>query len=196
MIYASSATTYGNLKKFEVGKEVPNNIYEFSKFAMDNLVKYYIKNHSDIKIVGLRYFNLYGSREYFKNKTSSMVLQFLSGKNAQLFEESDEIKRDFTYIKNVVQANIKACQSPNGIYNIGTGETRSFQDIVDIFKKKLNINRKNIYIPNIYKKQYQYFTKANIKEVKQKLKYEPKYSLENGIKDYLPEIIRIYKEEL
>jgi len=164
---------------------------------MDNLAKEY---YNKIRVVGLRYFNVYGEREFFKNKTASMVLQFglqlLKGESAKLFEGSDKIKRDFIYIEDVIQANIKATKAKSGVYNVGTGKARSFQDIVDILKKELNITREDIYIPNPYAKQYQYFTQANIEETKKELKYEPRFSLEEGIKSYIPEIKRIYEEEI
>jgi len=196
MIYASSAATYGNSKTFKVGYEKPNNVYGFSKLMMDNLAKEY---YDKIRVVGLRYFNVYGEREYFKNKTASMVLQFglqlLKGESAKLFEGSDKIKRDFIYVEDVIQANIKACEAKSGVYNVGTGKARSFQDIVDILKKELiNIQREDTYIPNPYKKQYQFFTEADIEDTKKYLGY--KFSLEEGIKAYLPEIKRIYEEEI
>lgn len=198
MIYASSAATYGNSKVFKVGHEHPNNVYGFSKLMMDNLAKEY---YDKLKVIGLRYFNVYGPREYFKNKTASMVLQFglqlLKGESAKLFEGSDKIKRDFIYVEDVIQANIKACEADkNGVYNVGTGKARSFQDIVDILKKELGIEREDIYIPNPYAKQYQYFTEADIEDTKKYLGYNPRYSLEEGIKSYLPEIKRIYEEEV
>jgi len=198
MIYASSAATYGNSKIFKIGYEKPNNVYGFSKLMMDNLAKEY---YDKIRVVGLRYFNVYGEREYFKDKTASMVLQFglqlLKGESAKLFEGSDKIKRDFIYVKDVVQANIKACESErNGVYNVGTGIARSFQDIVDILKKELDIQREDIYITNPYKKQYQFFTEADIEDTKRYLGYKPEFSLEDGIKAYLPEIKRIYEEEI
>ncbi len=196
MIYASSAATYGDSDRFEVGFESPNNVYGFSKLMMDNLARKYIQN-SDISIVGLRYFNVYGKREFFKNKTSSMVLQFglqlLSGQKAKLFKKSDKIKRDFIYIDDVIQANIKACNpKKSGVYNVGTGVARSFQDIVDILKKELNIQREDEYIPNPYVGQYQFFTEANIESSREFLGYEPKFSLEEGIKAYIDEIKRIH----
>jgi ADP-L-glycero-D-manno-heptose 6-epimerase len=198
MIYASSAATYGNSDKFRVGYEKPNNVYGFSKLMMDNLAKEY---YDKIRIIGLRYFNVYGPREYFKNKTASMVLQFglqlLKGESARLFEESDKILRDFIFVEDVIQANIKACEADkNGVYNVGTGKARSFQDIVDILKKELNIYRKDTYIPNPYIGQYQFFTQADIEDTKKHLGYKPRFELEDGIKAYLPEIIRIYEEEV
>ena len=200
LIYASSAATYGNSKVFKVGKENPNNVYGFSKLMMDNVAREYIKS-VDIPIVGLRYFNVYGPREYFKNKTASMVLQFglqlLKGESAKLFEGSDKIKRDFIFVEDVIQANIKATNpKKSGVYNVGTGIARSFQDIVDILKKELNIDRKDIYIPNPYVKQYQFFTEADIEDTKKYLGYNPRFSLEEGIKAYIPEIKRIFEEEI
>ncbi|MEA3314705.1 MAG: NAD-dependent epimerase/dehydratase family protein, partial [Campylobacterota bacterium] len=72
MVYASSAATYGDSNRFEVGYEQPNNAYGFSKVMMDNISYKYIKEGVDISIVGLKYFNVYGKNEFFKEKTSSM----------------------------------------------------------------------------------------------------------------------------
>jgi len=161
---------------------------------MDNLAKKYIDK---ISIVGLRYFNVYGPREFYKNTTASMVLQFglqlLAGKNAKLFEGSDKIKRDFIYVEDVIQANIKACKpKKSGVYNVGIGNARSFQDIVDVLKKELNIKRNDEYIQNPFVEQYQFFTEADISLSEEFLDYKPRFSLEDGIKSYMPEIKKIY----
>jgi len=200
LIYASSAATYGSSNNFKVGFEEPNNVYGFSKLMMDNIARQYMKN-TKISIVGLRYFNVYGAREYFKNTTASMILQFglqlLSGKNPRLFEKSDQIKRDFIYIEDVVQANIKAMQpQKSGIYNVGTAHARSFQDIVDILQNELQTNFTCEYIPNPYLGSYQFFTEAKIEETQQFLSYTPLFSLEKGIAKYINEIKRIYQMEL
>lgn len=190
IVYASSAATYGDSNIFSVGHEKPNNVYGFSKLMMDNLAKKYMDK---ISVVGLRYFNVYGPREFFKNKTASMILQFglqlLSGKNAKLFKGSDKIRRDFIYIEDIIQANIKAC-SPlkSGIYNVGTGTARSFQDIVDVLKTELEIQREDQYIPNPFIGQYQFFTQADISTSFEFLDYAPRFSLEDGIKSYIPQI--------
>lgn len=194
MVYASSAATYGDSDTFSIGYEQPNNVYGFSKLMMDNLAKKYMDK---ISVVGLRYFNVYGEREFFKNKTASMVLQFglqlLEGKNAKLFEGSDKIRRDFIYIQDVIQANIKACSSKkSGIYNVGTGNARSFQDIVDTLKSKLDIQREDEYIPNPFIGQYQFFTEADISLSEEFLDYKPRFSLEEGIASYIAEIRKIH----
>jgi len=201
MIYASSAATYGNaLSPQKVGREAPQNVYGFSKLSMDHLSREYM-NKSDISIVGLRYFNVYGQHEYFKNSTASMVLQFghqiLSGKNPRLFEDSDKILRDFIYIGDIIQANIKAMEpKKSGIYNVGTGKARSFQDIVDILQKELDTNLQCEYIPNPFIGSYQFHTEADITTAKEALGYEPNYEMEEGIKAYITEIKKIYNEEV
>ena len=200
MIYASSAATYGSSDIFKVGYEQPNNVYGFSKVMMDNIAYEYMEKES-ISIVGLRYFNVYGPREYFKNTTASMVLQFghqiLAGKNPRLFEGSDKIKRDFIYIEDVMQANIKAMHPrKSGVVNVGTGKARSFQDIVDILCDELDIHPRYEYIPNPYIGSYQFFTQADIEDTKEILGYEPRYEMEEGIKEYISEIVRIYETEV
>jgi ADP-L-glycero-D-manno-heptose 6-epimerase len=201
MIYASSAATYGDSSRFEVGYEQPNNVYGFSKVMMDNITYEYLKKNLDISIVGLKYFNVYGPREFYKNKTASMVVQFghqiLKGLTPKLFEESDKILRDFIYIEDIIQANIKATNpKESGVYNVGTGYARSFEDIVNILQNELEIDNGKEYIPNPFVGQYQFFTQANIETTKKNLDYEPKYSMEDGIKAYISEIKRLFEEEV
>ena len=201
MIYASSAATYGNAESPQiVGREAPQNVYGFSKLSMDNLSRDYMR-YADISIVGLRYFNVYGPNEYFKNTTASMVLQFghqlLAGKNPRLFEDSDKILRDFIYIDDIIQANIKAMEpKESGIYNVGTGKARSFQDIVDILQKELGTSATCEYIPNPFIGSYQFHTEADIQTTRDALGYEPSFEMEDAIKDYVGEIKRIYDEEV
>ncbi|MGA1941476.1 ADP-glyceromanno-heptose 6-epimerase [Arcobacter sp. YIC-310] len=201
MIYASSAATYGDSDRFEVGYEQPNNAYGFSKVMMDNITAEYLKKDLNISIVGLKYFNVYGNREFFKNSTASMVVQFghqiLKGLTPKLFEGSDKILRDFIYIEDIIQANIKACTpKKSGVYNVGTGNARSFEDIVNILQKELKIDNGKEYIPNPFIGSYQFFTQANIESTKENLNYEPKYSMEAGIKAYIPEIKRLFETEV
>ena len=201
MIYASSAATYGDATSPQtVGNEAPQNVYGFSKLMMDNITNEYIENGTNISIVGLRYFNVYGKNEFFKNKTASMVLQLghqiLEGNAPRLFEGSDKILRDFIYIEDIIQANIKAMRpKKSGVYNVGTGKARSFQDIADTLQKLLFTEYGNIYIPNPFVGQYQFHTEANVEDSLTYLGYESKYELEDGIAAYLEEITRLYKEE-
>ena len=201
LIYASSAATYGSLPSPQtVGKESPENPYGFSKYAMDQIAYRYMDENPEMTIVGLKYFNVYGAREFFKDKTASTVIQFghqiLAGKAPRLFEGSDQIVRDFVYIKDVIQANIKACKAKkSGVYNVGTGKPRSFQDIADILQKELGTDYGTEYFPNPFT-GYQMHTQAEIATSKAYLDYAPQWELEEGIKDYITEIKRMYEEEV
>ncbi len=113
MVYASSAATYGNLPSPQtVGKESPENPYGYSKYIMDQIAIRYSKENPDLTIVGLRFFNVYGPREYYKGNTSSMVIQLghqiIDCKTPRLFKKSDQIYRDLIYIDDVLQTIIKA----------------------------------------------------------------------------------------
>jgi ADP-L-glycero-D-manno-heptose 6-epimerase len=197
LIYASSAATYGNLPSPQtVGKEKPNNPYGFSKYMMDQVALEYGRRNPEMIIVGLRFFNVYGPKEFFKLKTASMVIQLghqiLEGKNPRLFDGSEYILRDFIYIEDVVQANIKACKPKlNGVYNVGTGIPRSFQDIADILQKELGTDLDVEYFPNPYY-GYQMNTQADITSTEENIGFQPQVSLENGIKAYIPEIVRLH----
>jgi len=201
MIYASSAATYGSLSSPQtVGKEHPENPYGYSKYTMDQIAYRYAIENPDMTIVGLRYFNVYGPREYFKAKTSSMVIQLghqiLDGITPRLFEGSDQILRDFIYIDDVIQANIKACNpKQNGTYNVGTGMPRSFQDISDILQSELATDLGTEYIVNPYD-GYQMHTQADITMSREYLDFEPITLLEAGISKYISEIKRMHGEPL
>ena len=79
---------------------------------------------------------------------------------------------------------------------MGTGQARSFQDIVDILQKELGTNLPCEYIPNPYIGQYQFFTQADIEPTKEYLGYSPDVTLEEGIRRYIPEIERLFEEEV
>jgi ADP-L-glycero-D-manno-heptose 6-epimerase len=195
LVYASSAATYGNLPSPQtVGLEKPENPYGYSKYIMDQMAKSFLNENSKLTIVGLRFFNVYGPREYFKGKTSSMVCQLghqlLNGKAPKLFINSNQIYRDFIYIDDVIQSILNACNpKQNGTYNIGTGVSRSFQDIADILQKELNTSFETDYFPNPFK-DYQLNTQADIDTSIKNLDFKPEFSLEEGIKKYIPQLIQ------
>ncbi|MFA9374250.1 MAG: ADP-glyceromanno-heptose 6-epimerase [Poseidonibacter sp.] len=201
LVYASSAATYGSMPSPQtVGLENPENPYGYSKYAMDQISAKFIKENPSIKIVGLKYFNVYGPREFYKNSTASMVIQLghqiLQGKTPRLFEGSDKIVRDFIYIEDVIQANIKACNAKqSGVYNVGTSKPRSFQDIADILQKELETDLGTEYFTNPFD-GYQMHTQADISQSIKILDYKPNFELEDGIKAYIPEIKRMFKEEV
>ncbi|MEO1941411.1 MAG: ADP-glyceromanno-heptose 6-epimerase [Campylobacterales bacterium] len=201
VVYASSGAVYGKLPgPHRVGEEAPANVYGFSKLMMDQMAERWAKLE-EFPIVGLRYFNVYGPREYWKGKTASMVLQLglqiLKEERPRLFIGSEKIKRDFVYIEDVIQANILAAiGGVSGVYNVGRGEARSFKEVEEILQQLLGTNLPVEWIQNPYIRQYQFYTEADISKTREELGYSPRYRLEEGIQEYLPEIERIYREEL
>ena len=201
IVYASSAGTYGNsAAPNSVGSgEIPENVYGFSKLMMDNIAKNYMKKHKNISIVGLRYFNVYGARELYKAKTASMMLQLstqlLSGNVPRLFKYGEQ-KRDFVYIEDVIQANVRAASAKeSGVFNVGSGKARTFNDVVNILQKELGTSQKIEYFDNPYS-FYQNHTEADIAPSKEILGYSPNFELEDGIAAYKDELIEIYNKKL
>lgn len=201
LVYASSGAVYGSLPSPQtIGLEKPENPYGFSKFLMDQIAERYSADNPKLNIVGLRFFNVYGPREFYKSTTASMVIQLghqiLDGKPPRLFEKSNQIFRDFIYIEDVIQANIKSCRSlNNGTYNIGTGIARSFKEITDILQKELETDFDIDYFPNPYE-GYQLHTQANILSAMQNFDFKPKFSLEKGIAAYIPEIRKTHRKNV
>ena len=201
MVYASSAATYGSLPSPQIeGNESPENPYGYSKHIMDKIAVRYSSENPDLTIVGLRFFNVYGPKEFYKAKTSSMVIQLghqiLDGITPRLFDNSNQILRDFIYIDDVIQANINAClPKKNGSYNVATGISRSFQEIADILQKELNTDLGTDYFANPYK-GYQMNTQADMSQSNINLGFNPKFSLEKGIKKYIPEILRLHGTDI
>lgn len=199
VIYASSAGVYGNSSApNRVGTgEQPENIYGYSKLMMDRMADMYLRQHPEMTITGLRYFNVYGEHEYYKGTTASMILQLglqaLKHGKIRLFKYGEQL-RDFIYVEDVVQANVKAMSSnQSGIYNVGTGQARSFNDIMHILQSllgKFDVD----YMDNPYS-FYQNHTEADIALTKDRLGFLPKFSLEDGIQKYISEIMRIHKTE-
>ncbi|WP_286682933.1 ADP-glyceromanno-heptose 6-epimerase [Sulfurospirillum sp. MES] len=202
IVYASSAATYGDAPSPQrIGYERPQNVYGFSKLAMEHTARAFCVLHPKMSVVGLWYFNVYGPREYFKHKTASMALQLglqiLSGNKPRLFYGSEAIQRDFIYIDDVIQANLKAALCGKcGVYNVGTGNPRSFQEIADTLQQELGTSLGTDYFENPYVGAYQMHTQADIALTCQDLGYRPSVSLEEGIKAYAPEIQRIYESEV
>ncbi len=187
LVYASSAAVYGSqdtpMKEEEAGK--PNNIYGFSKWAMDQLARLYTDK---LKIVGLRYFNVFGPRESFKGAAASMIYQLaqqiLAGRRPRIFKEGEQ-RRDFIYVKDVVEATIRAASAKRStIVNVGTGRSTSFNEVIEALNEGLGTRFEPDYFDNPYD-FYQNFTQADITLVKRELGWNPKFSTREGILDYV-----------
>jgi ADP-L-glycero-D-manno-heptose 6-epimerase len=190
VIYASSASTYGAAKHaiVETDAAAPANVYAFSKAIMDNLANRAANEVSGWIIVGLRYFNVYGPREAHKGIPASMVLQLSrqmkSGQRPRIFKQGEQ-KRDFVYVKDVVEGSIRALEAKeSGIYNLGSGSARSFNELVDVLNRSLGTDLKPDYIENPHA-HYQNFTQADLTNARQALGYEPQFNLETGVADYM-----------
>lgn len=191
LVYASSAGTYGDgpSPMRETQGARPLNTYAFSKYMCDVEMLKAIKGKGMPLIVGLRYFNVYGPREYHKEKSASMIyqlyLQMKANKAPRIFKHGEQ-KRDFIYVKDV--ASFTACAlslKKSAVINIGTGAARSFNDIIAILNKELKKNLSPDYFDNPYTSVYQNHTEADITFLKQCFKNAPAYSLEKGIHDYV-----------
>lgn len=190
IIYASSAATYGaaSAASAETNGAAPANVYAFSKAMMDNLAHRAAREISDWIIVGLRYFNVYGPREAHKGIPASMVYhlsrQMKSGQRPRIFKHGEQ-QRDFVYVKDIVEGSIRALEAKqSGIYNLGTGRARSFNELIDVLNSSLGTDFKPEYIENPHA-HYQNFTQADLASVRSSLGYEPKYLLEAGVADYM-----------
>ena len=209
LIYASSAATYGNGDKGYIDNQnldflkslKPLNIYAWSKNEVDkrNLFAKDTLNISPPQWISLKFFNVYGPNESHKENMISIVLktfqQIKKNETTLLFKsyndkyEDGEQKRDFIYVKDCIKVLMWFLEKDNisGIFNVGTGQARTFNDLVyNVYKNmKKNINLKYIDMPKEIKNQYQYHTKADLRKLIKTGYDKSFYSLENGIEDYI-----------
>jgi ADP-L-glycero-D-manno-heptose 6-epimerase len=174
-VYASSASVYGLSRRCveTPDHEGPLNVYAYSKLLFDNYVRRLLTQVAST-VVGLRYFNVYGPREGHKGRMASMVWQLhqqlTSSGVARLFEGTDgfaagEQRRDFVYVGDAVQINLFFALGPpcQGIFNVGTGASRSFNDIARILIGLLGRGEiQYIPFPESLKGKYQSYTESDI----------------------------------
>lgn len=171
MIYSSSAANYG------VNGKYPSNLYGWSKYVGE---QYVISNGG----IALRYFNVYGPGEEHKEKMASVAYQiwqnYLQNKDTKIFPGKP--KRDFVYIDDIVNANLFAYNQyeklKSNYYEVGSGEAKSFEEVVDALNIKYSYTNKN-EIP----KGYQFYTKSD--PSKWMPGWKPEYDLNLGLKNYL-----------
>ena len=201
-IYASSAATYGDGSigfsdnHYLIPKLRPLNAYGYSKQIFD---LWALKKGFLDKIVGLKYFNVFGPRENHKGDMRSMVLkayeQIKRDGKIRLFKsynpkyKDGEQLRDFIYIKDAVEITLFFLEHPklNGIFNVGTGIPRSWNDLAKAVFSALGTNPKIEYVdmPNEIRDKYQYFTKAEMEKIRKSGYTKPTLSLEEAVKDYI-----------
>lgn len=198
-IYASSASVYGmGHNGFSENRrcEKPINMYAFSKFQFDQYIRSVIEK-SPIQIVGLRYFNVYGPRESHKETMASTIFHFneqIKKHNvAKLFCGYDGYdngfqERDFVYVKDCAQVNLWFLNNKNksGIFNLGSGTSRTFNDVADCVIKWHGKGRiEYIDFPQHLKNSYQSYTKSDNTKLVQAGYSNEFFTIEKGIEDYL-----------
>lgn len=169
-LYASSAATYGGRSDNFIEDRIyekPLNVYGYSKFLFDQYVRKILPN-ANSQICGFRYFNVYGPRENHKGSMASVAYhlneQITKGEKPKLFAGSDNFRRDFIYVGDVVEVNLWFWKNKvSGIFNCGTGRAESFQSVADAvldYHKKGEIDY--IPFPEHLKGRYQSFTQADL----------------------------------
>lgn len=217
-IYASSAATYGDGElgyddnHAIVNELKPLNPYGVSKNEFDKWALQQAQNDKACppSWAGLKFFNVYGPNEYHKARMASVIWHsFNQIKNVGFvklfkshkegFEDGKQL-RDFVYVKDVVKVIFWMMQSmmngdwsaeKNGLYNLGTGKARTFEDLVKATFAGLNLPSKIEFIdmPEDIRDKYQYFTEANMTKLKIAGYTEEFYSLEDGVKDYVQQYL-------
>jgi ADP-L-glycero-D-manno-heptose 6-epimerase len=203
LIYASSAATYGSGELgYEDNHEVVNllrplNPYGVSKNEFDKWVLH--QEDRPRFWAGLKFFNVYGPNEYHKGRMASVIFHAfhqikkygvvkLFKSHRPDFEDGKQL-RDFIYVKDIC----KVCywmmqyQPPSGIYNLGTGKARSFDDLVIATFRGLDMapNIEYIDMPEDIRENYQYYTQASMDKLRRIGYMDEFYSLERGIDDYV-----------
>ncbi len=201
-IYASSAATYGDGQQGFADDEErietlkPLNMYGYSKQMFDLWAK-----RSDLldKIVGVKYFNVFGPNEYHKQSMRSFILksfeQIKETGKVKLFKSchedyaNGEHVRDFIYVKDAVDMTLFFYENKNikGLFNIGTGKARSWNDLINAVFAAMNKPADIEYIdmPASIRGQYQYFTQADVSKIRKAGYTKKTFELEAAVKDYV-----------
>ena len=200
-IYASSAATYGDGSlgyeddESKLHTLKPLNGYGYSKHMFDLWAR---RSRVLDKIVGLKYFNIYGPNEYHKKDMRSVVNksfhQIKETGKARLFKSSNPEftdggqSRDFLYVKDAVNMTLYFWENKivSGIYNIGTGEANSFNQLIKPIFKTLGVKENIEYfdMPEILKEKYQYYTKADISKIRKAGYIDKITNIEQAVEDY------------
>ncbi len=218
LVYASSAAVYGSGTDFREVRECERalNVYGWSKSLFDQRVRQLLPRARS-QIVGLRYFNVYGPREQHKGRMASMVWhcvnQYRERGFVELFGEYGNYPagghlRDFVSVQDVVKVNLHWLDHPHtgGIFNVGTGRARSFNDLAlaTINSLRAAENRPPLTLetallegvlrycefPDSLKGKYQVYTCADLTQLREAGYREPMLTLEEGVQRYIGTINR------
>ncbi|MBI4549483.1 MAG: ADP-glyceromanno-heptose 6-epimerase [Candidatus Omnitrophica bacterium] len=201
-IYASSAATYGDGErgysdaKETIPKLKPLNLYGLSKQVFDEWV---LENKLEKKFVGLKFFNVFGPNEYHKGEMRSMVHkgygQIKKDGHIRLFKShrpgiaDGEQKRDFVYVKDVLAVILWFWSHPQaaGIYNLGTGKAETWLSLVRAIFKAVGKPEQIEFVemPAAIRDKYQYWTEADLSNLRRAGCAHPFLALEEAVRDYV-----------
>jgi len=185
IVFASSSSIYnGNPVPWRENMNIKvTDFYTEARYAMERLADLYYQLHG-IESIGLRFFSVYGPKEKYKGKYANLVSQFLwamKKNETPVIYGDGEQRRDFIYVKDVVNACVLAMESNKiGVFNVGTGKDYSLNELIDILNDVLGKHIKPKYVENPIK-NYVQNTKADTEKAKRELGFEHKYSLKEGI---------------
>lgn len=203
LVYASSAATYGmgehgyNDNHHVVDQLEPLNPYGHSKNDFDRWAL--MQPSAPPFWAGMKFFNVYGPNEYHKARMASVIFhaynQMKNNGEVKLFRshrpdfEDGMQLRDFVYVKDVTEVLIFMMekQPESGLYNLGTGQARSFLHLAKATFMAAGIPEKIIFVdtPADIRDKYQYFTEANMDKLRKSGYHKPFASLEAGVSDYV-----------
>lgn len=187
-VFASSSSVYGNYPKSKLPlkenyKCVPITPYGCSKLVAEEYCMNFFRVYG-LPTICLRYFTVYGPRQRPDEAICKFVSRILKNKEIEIYGDGKQT-RDFTYVKDVVNATILAGESKvkGEIFNIGTGKSVSVLKLVKIIEK---VTGKKAKIKFIEKQKGDVMhTQADITKAKKMLRYEPKYDIKKGINEYV-----------
>lgn len=198
LLYASSASVYGNNSVFKEQRELeaPLNVYGYSKCLFDQYLRRKLPTMTS-QVVGLRYFNVYGPREQHKGSMASVAFHF----NNQLKQTGyvnlfagcegygdGEQRRDFVYVEDIVQLILWFFDHPQhaGIFNAGTGRSQTFNEVAQaVLDWHGRGEKRYIPFPDHLRGRYQSFTEADMSAVRALgcgIEFRP---VQSGVKAYL-----------
>jgi ADP-L-glycero-D-manno-heptose 6-epimerase len=218
LVYASSASVYGGGSVFreERALESPLNVYGYSKFLFDQIVRRRLAD-ANSPVVGLRYFNVYGPREQHKGRMASVAFhlfnQFRAEGRVRLFEGANgygngEQQRDFVFVDDVVKVNLHFLDNPSvsGIFNVGTGRAQTFNDVAVATVNACRSLRNDspltlgqmqaegiveyIPFPEALRGKYQSFTQADVGALRSAGYDSPFSDVEAGVRAYVEMLAR------
>jgi UDP-glucose 4-epimerase len=192
VVYASSSSLYNGIlpphrEDLAIGV---TDYYTEARLAMERMAELYQRLYG-IASVGLRFFSVYGPREGSKKQYANMVTQFLwdmkAGKRPLVYGDGTQT-RDFTYVLDVVRAMRLAMDSDyHGILNVGTGEAWSFNEVIELLNRMMDLSLEAQYTENPIK-NYVLHTRSDTAKAESTIGFRSRFGLEEGI----GELIRSY----